>query len=341
MALASSLAAKGDEVTLIGSGEPRPNRPYRFIKAAAVRRERFEHFPRLPTLRSESAWEELSFVPGLLRAFRPDDYDITLTCSYPFTNWALRRPGLRRRPPHVFVTQNGDWPAFCDTAEFRLFGCEGLVCINPDYFERNASRYRAALIPNGVDQCRFSPGPPQRAKFGISGDGPVILMVSALIPSKNVADGIDAVSLIPDAQLVIAGDGPLRDELRALAEDRLGDRHRFVQVASVDMPDLYRTADVFMHLSRDESFGNVYLEAMACGIPTVAYDLPRTRWIVGEQTHLVAGSDAAAVAASIRAALGAKNGQQERLLARAQSFGWASVSDRYRDFLADVVAAQK
>jgi len=52
---------------------------------------------------AEFAYEDLTFIPGLLMNYRPSDYDVTVTCSYPFTNWALRRPELRkRRPPHVF-----------------------------------------------------------------------------------------------------------------------------------------------------------------------------------------------------------------------------------------------
>ena len=58
-------------------------------------------------------------------------------------------------------------------------------------------------------------------------------------------------------------------------------------VPPVEMPDLYRSADVFLHLSRDESFGNVYVEAMACGLPIVAHDIPRVRWIVGDDEHLI------------------------------------------------------
>ena len=67
----------------------------------------------MPVLRNQFAYEEMTFVPALLRQYRPAEYDVTLTCSYPFTNWILRRPVWRgSRPPHVFVTENGDWPAY-------------------------------------------------------------------------------------------------------------------------------------------------------------------------------------------------------------------------------------
>ena len=342
MSIASELVRQGERVTLIGSGQPRPGQAYDFVHVPAKSRERFERFPKLPALRGDTAWEELTFIAGLLRAYDPADHDVTLTCSYPFTNWALRRPVPgRRRPPHVFVTQNGDWPAQARGAEFRFFGCEGLVCINPDYEERNRSRWRCALIPNGVDIQRFSPGPPAHARFGLPADRPVILMVCAMIASKNVDRGIEAVSRIPDAVLVVAGDGPERARIQELAAQLLPGRFHQLRVAPADMPDLYRTADAFLHLSRDESFGNVYVEAMACGTPVVAYDLPRTRWIVEDVAHLCAFETAEALADTLREAIGIRKANGSDLVRRAAGFAWSSVARQYADFLREIVAVSR
>src|SRR4029077_12735776 len=109
-----------------------------------------------------------TFVPGLVRRYRPSEYDVTVTCSYPFINWVLRRPARSgNRPAHIFVTQNGDWPVYAGNSEYRFFGCDGLVCTNPDFYERNKKRWRTRLIPNGVDCNRFLPGEPHRQELGI------------------------------------------------------------------------------------------------------------------------------------------------------------------------------
>jgi glycosyltransferase involved in cell wall biosynthesis len=127
------------------------------------------------------------------------------------------------------------------------------------------------------------------------------------------------------------------------------------------MPALYRAADVFLHMAQEESFGNVYLEAMASGLPVVAHDSARTRWICGEAAFLVDTADAAAVAAAIAAAAregGAPDGAprpataddatpaSERVpervaarIARAAEFSWVKVGAMYRDFLREVVGA--
>ena len=136
-------------------------------------------------------------MPGFISAYRPAHYDVTLTCSYPFVNWALRRATLGgHRPPHVFVTQNGDWPAYARNSEYRLFGCEGLVCTNPDFYERNHERWFSRLIPNGVNVDIFRPGASDRAMFNLPSDRTVVLMVSALIGSKYVREGESEVSRV-------------------------------------------------------------------------------------------------------------------------------------------------
>jgi glycosyltransferase involved in cell wall biosynthesis len=336
------LANAGHSVTLIGSGPERPGEPYQYIRAPAVSRERFEHWPRIPALRNETAWEEATFVPGLLAKYRPGDFDITVTCAYPFTHWAVRRPVFGgKRPRHVFITQNGDWPAYSDKAEFRFFSCDGLVCTNPDYFERNRARYRCALIPNGVDLKTFAPGKGEREKFGFPDKKPVILMVSALIASKNVAKGIAAVASVPDAMLVVAGDGPLRSELKKLADKTIPGRFRQLTVPAGEMPALYRAADVFMHLSVDESFGNVFVEAMASGLPIVAFDTPRTRWIIGDDADFADPAEQESLPAAITAALRRGPKDAAKIRSRSKNFGWPAIAARYSEFFAGLLQLER
>ena len=338
IAVARELNKLGDTITLIGSGAPQPDSPYHFIHAASVRRERFESFPFLPLLRNEYTYEELTFVPNLLRRYRPQDYDVTLTCSYPFTNWALRRPVIGGiRPPHVFVTQNGDWPATARNSEYRFFGCEGLVCINPEFYERNRERWRCRLIPNGIDCDRFKLGPPERDAFGLPSDRFVVLMVSALTEGKNVSRGIEAVSLVPEAHLIVAGDGPLRHSIDAAATQYLPDRFTRLTVSPARMPALYRSADVFLHLAGDEPFGNVFLEAMACGLPIVALDTPRLRWIIGNDEFLLGGQSAETIAAGLETARKSSPTLRHERQRKAAEFSWEKIAAMYRDFLQEIV----
>jgi glycosyltransferase involved in cell wall biosynthesis len=341
ISLAKQLAKVGDFVTLIGSGNARETEPYRFLHAGSVPRENFALYPMVPVLRNDYAYEEFTFIPSLLWSYRPSEYDVTVTCAYPFTNWALRRPAwLRRRPPHVFVTQNGDWPAYARNAEYRLFGCEGLVCTNPDFYERNKTRWRCRLIPNGIDCDRFKLGVPQRHQFNIPEDRLIVLMVSALIPSKRVETGVEVVSRIPDAHLVVAGDGPLRAKIDTLAAQLMPGRFTRLSLAVDQMPTLYQSADIFLHLSKDESFGNVFVEAMACGLPIVAHDSPRSRWIVGEREFLVDTTDPHALLRNIILARREPTAERKARVTRALEFSWSKIGSMYREFLQEVVNAR-
>jgi glycosyltransferase involved in cell wall biosynthesis len=309
-----------------------------------MRRENFESFPSLPVLRNEYCYEELTFAPHFLWRYRPAEYDITVTCSYPFTNWMLRRPVLRGpRPRHVFVTHNGDWPSYVSQSgtsqsEYRFFGCDGLICINPDFFERNKDHWNCRLIPNGVDCDRFRPDTAQRREFGLPENRLIVLMVSALIPNKRIELGIDAVSRIPDAHLVVAGDGPLRTAIATAAAQLLPGRFTRLTVPPERMPMLYQAADVFLQASKDEPFPLVFLEAMACGLPVVGHDMPRVRWFVGDDEFLVDTDDPAAIAGGIKSAQHSAAAGRQNRVNRAADFSWAKVAGMYREFFQEIIS---
>lgn len=337
--LAVALAHRGHSLTLFGTGTPRDESPYDFRQSSMTARERFEKWPKFPPLRDPFRYEELTWIPGLVRNFRPSEFDVSMTCSFPFTNLALRLP-RRERPPHVFVTENGDWPALSNRLEYRLFSCDGIVCTNASYHERNREKWRSELIPNGVDLERFAPGDGDRESFELPTDAPVVLMVSALNTNKRVDMGIRAVAELDDAVLVVAGDGPLRESIDALGAELLGNRFRRLTIDSDRMPALYQSADAVLHTTVSESFGNVYVEAMASGVPLVGHRSAHTEWILGDSPLLVDTMSLDATVEALRVALSAA-GRDAVDVAAAQRFDWSAVAERYETFLNNVVAERK
>ncbi len=341
LSVAAELARTGDAVTVIGSGQPRASDPYKFIHASSIRRENFEKFPSIPLFRSETVYEEATFAANLAMRYKPADYDAVLTCSFPFTNMVLRRPVFGgKKPLNIFITQNGEWPAVSNDAEYRFFSCDGLVCTNPDYYETNKNRWNCALIPNGISTERFKLGAGDRVGLGFPADRKVILMVSALIPTKRVMDGIKAVAPMDDTHLVVAGDGPMREDVKALAAELLPDRFTQLTVTPDQMPALYQSADAFLHMSLLESFGNVFPEAMACGLPIIGHDTPRLRWIVGDQEFLVDTQDIPSVTQALRSALVAKETAPAKISDRATSFAWPNIARQYREYLTELMRNQ-
>ncbi|MBW4550832.1 MAG: glycosyltransferase family 4 protein [Aphanocapsa sp. GSE-SYN-MK-11-07L] len=339
-AIAQELGQRAEvDVTLFGSGQQRAGASYSFQHVDNIERESFERWPRFPILRSEYAYEELTFVVGLLNSYRPEDFDLTVTCSYPFLNWFLRWWGGRQRPAHVFVTQNGDYPAISNNSEYRFFGCDGLICTNPEYLERNQDRWRCTLITNGVDPDVFKPGPGDRQAFDLPADVPVVLMVSALIPSKRIAEGIQFVSKISDAHLVVCGDGPERESIQTLGSQLMPGRFHLKRLSYEQMPLIYQTADCLLHLSLDEPFGNIYLEALASEMPIVSHNREVTGWILEDTSILVDTLDEAKAINGIKSGLNSKSTEksQARRSLAVNRFSWQSLGQQYFEFFKDVL----
>ena len=133
------------------------------------------------------------------------------------------------------------------------------------------------VLRNGVALEHFSPGDRAAARLalGLAGSRLTMASVGHLIERKAHDLVIQALPHLPEADLMIAGEGPERAALEALAE-KLGvaSRVRFLgAVAFARMPDVYRAADLLVLASSREGWANVLLEAMACGTPVVASDV--------------------------------------------------------------------
>jgi phosphatidyl-myo-inositol dimannoside synthase len=111
------------------------------------------------------------------------------------------------------------------------------------------------------------------------GPGPILLTVGRLAASERYKGHEQIFSVLPALRAafptlvhVVAGDGDDRARLEARALELAGDRTavRFIGfVPDEDLPDLYRTADLYVMPSTKEGFGIVYLEAAACGLRVV------------------------------------------------------------------------
>lgn len=184
------------------------------------------------------------------------------------------------------------------------------------YLRRTRERDPAKLVemPNGVDTEAFSPGADGggvRERLGIPEDAVVAAFVATLDRAhhfKRLDVAIDALASAraPDSvHLVVAGGGGLLDGFRRRAERAgVGGRVHFLgAVPHAELPGVLRAADLFLLTTEPpESFGIVLIEAMACGLPTIATDYPGVRAVVdeGETGLLVPRGDADAVAAALR-----------------------------------------
>jgi glycosyltransferase involved in cell wall biosynthesis len=139
---------------------------------------------------------------------------------------------------------------------------------------------RIARIPNGIDVSRFepvcAPGKVQaRRSLGLPLERTLVLYTGRLNHVKGVDILLEAWGRTPirvngGALLVIVGDGPEKEKLKAMAvANRIVDKVVFIGEKQ-DILGFYQACDVFVLPSRTEGLSNSLLEAMSCGLPVIA-----------------------------------------------------------------------
>ncbi len=207
-------------------------------------------------------------------------------------------------------------------------------------FAADGMRPRRALlsVPNGIRLERFRPADDVArqslvAELGLPTGSRIIGTVGRLQPVKDHALLLRAFAKVrvqvPEAALVIVGDGPLRAALEAQAEQAglsdavrfMGDRH--------DVPRLLTGMEVFALTSTSEGYSVALLEACASSLPIVATDVGGNREIVrhGINGRLVPSGDTAAIATALIALL--RGGEQAAAMGRA-GYAWAQAEASFR-----------
>jgi glycosyltransferase involved in cell wall biosynthesis len=172
------------------------------------------------------------------------------------------------------------------------------------------------VVHNGIDLAQLPPFAPDRAaarrRLGFDAGRRLVAQVGRLEPQKDyptfLAAAARVAAALPDVDVVVVGEGALRQELEALAS-RLGlaGRVRFLGLRH-DVPALLGAVDVLALTSLYEGLPNVVIEAMATGAVAVATDVGGCRELItpGESGLLVPPGDVEAVTGAILQVLGSE-----------------------------------
>ena len=140
-----------------------------------------------------------------------------------------------------------------------------------------------SVLSRGVDTWQFHPARRSgdlRLKWNATPENPVVLHAGRMAPEKNypllfeIFGAIRAVN--PRCRFVLVGDGPLRAQLQRSQPD-------FVFTGFVSRDDLarhYASADIYIHASLTETFGNVLTEALASGLAVAGFDYAAARQFI-------------------------------------------------------------
>lgn len=238
-----------------------------------------------------------TFAYASLRPLLEGGYDIVHCLEREVCSVVHDHRHLFERPPRVVFSNGGAIPAH------ELPRCD-FVQEHTQHNLAHSARRKAFMIPHGVDTRRFRPGLESgfRARHGIPADALLVLSVGTICYwHKRMDHVIREVAQVPGAHLAIVGqESPDAPAIRALGRECLGDRVVFTTMPHDELPQAYAAADVFVLGSLFETFGIVYIEAMASGLPVICTDHVNQRSIVRDG-YFVDMRQAGAVAAVLRA----------------------------------------
>ena len=161
------------------------------------------------------------------------------------------------------------------------------------------------VVPNGIDAAAFRFDPAARAaaraRLGLPAGVVVVGGVGRLVPGKRYDTLVRVCAALPGVRLLLVGDGPEREPLRALA-GRLGSSDRFHLAGerpAGELAGMLAAMDVFVSPSDEEAFGLSILEALAAGLPVLhvtcpavdelpAADAPGARRVPADEAALTA-----------------------------------------------------
>lgn len=134
-------------------------------------------------------------------------------------------------------------------------------------------------IYNFIDEQRYQPVDPGLLKqeLGIRQEEKVLIHISNFRKVKRIPDIIlsfqKVVEQMPDVKLLLVGEGPEQQNMEKLVHEMNLDNHVIFTGKRDDLPELLAISDVMFHMSEKEAFGLVLLEALACGVPSVATNI--------------------------------------------------------------------
>jgi len=293
-------------------------------------------------------------APAIARMMRAGDRFDAIDAHYLYPDgvaavWLGRRFGL----PVVLTARGSDvtqWPNYVAPRRLILNACAGAAAIitvseglRDGLVGIGVPRGRVTVLRNGVDVAEFSPRDRDAARAALGLTGPALLSVGSLIARKGHDVTIRALAALPGWTLLIAGEGPERGALLALAAELgVADRVRLLGPwPHGELASLYSAADISCLSSSREGMANVLLESMACGTPVVASPIPGNDEVVRPPGGIIAAARTPdAIAAAVRD-LHTDPPARDATRAYACGFGWEPTTRGQIDLFSRVIGKGK
>ncbi len=218
---------------------------------------------------------------------------------------------------------------------------DGIIAVGPACIESMSQFYQFdyTVIPNGVDTEWFSRSAEKIERF--SEAAPTILFLGRLDPRNGLTALLDAfpavIQKIPQARLVVVGDGPMRPYYENHSGHLLNHNIFFEGQIDGSRPAYYAACDVFCFPATKAAFSITILEAMSAGKPIVTSDNPGFRDAIehGVSGMLVKVGDIQALAEALIRILTDKDFAtrlSQNAMKKVQNYSWSRITDRVLDY---------
>lgn len=312
-----------------------PDPDYKPLRGVPVRYVPYRAFPGL-----SRALNGRACARALLRDVPYNGHDVVLAYwMYPDAFGALAWAKARRLPL-VCGARGSDLllpgPMAGSQTRRAVRGADRLLAVSRQLADVAVSRYgadaaRVAVIPNGCDTTVFRPADrlAARSALAVAADSELVVYVGRLVAGKGLRELVDAAAALAGTRrrlsVVLVGEGPMRGELETL----VAQRHAPVRLVGAADPETvarWMTAANLVTLpSYSEGNPNVVLEALSCGRPLVATQVPGIASLTSDDTAvLVAPRDSQALLRGLDAAL--ERRWDEAGIAARHARSWAQVA---------------
>jgi 1,2-diacylglycerol 3-alpha-glucosyltransferase len=223
--------------------------------------------------------EAETFFYAALGPLLEGEYDIIHCLEQEVCDLAYASRHLFRKTPKIVFSNGGAIPAA------ELPNCDFVQEHSPHNLTFSA-KGKAFMVPHGVDVELFHPGVSSdfRARHGIPEDAFVAISVGTICYwHKRMDHVIRELATLPHVHLLVVGqESADTPAIKALGEQLMPGRITFTKMSHDELPTAFAAADVFVLGSLFETFGIVYIEAMAMGLPVISTNHPNQRMIIQE-----------------------------------------------------------